>query len=708
MPAELPSKYYLNHARELFSHVNQYCAHLLETPHQDYLSGFEKLDADSQCLLIRLLARKHTFVKHSSLKYAEIDDLNTAKSILEKGGFIGAPTHQDWTELSRLMTKPELQHILSLAGMKVRASSKKEQMVEMAQSLDTAQIALSELSKWYLVKLQQDTVDYLFFLFFGDLRNRLQKFAMRDLGVLKVRKTDGDAVARFSHREHALNTFNLLRHQRDFKQCPDVFFEQACEYAVNTKTACSGSKQARDKLLLDLGLHAAQLSPERALALWQQSSAPKATERWVRLMYHHYGKDAAQAEIECLRNKANLPSASRVFIEDFYARKYLGKRTSIYTDMLRATDRHLQLDEAYINDVEEGVIGHYLTQDQQALFTENKLWRVLFAFTFWPILYTKQHSEFDRLPAPLHDLNFYQTHRTTIEERLRLLSNIGQAITEFTKLATQHYGYPTGLFRWRPDLMDMLIPCLRFAPEHAIENTLRRMTKNFEHTKDGYPDIMVVQDDTLRFEEIKAPGDVLRPNQLVSIQRLRESGFTVDVTQVEWATNPEQVYAVVDIETTGGRKSGNAITEIAVVKVQGGKIIDQWSTLVNPQKPIPRHITHLTGIDNNMVRSAPVFAEVADELKSQLRSSIFVAHNVGFDYGFIKAAYEQIGQNFRMPKYCTVRSARRAFPGLTSYSLGNLTKEFDIELRNHHRALSDATATAHLLRLIQDQPRKHA
>ena len=104
-----------------------------------------------------------------------------------------------------------------------------------------------------------------------------------------------------------------------------------------------------------------------------------------------------------------------------------------------------------------------------------------------------------------------------------------------------------------------------------------------------------------------------------------------------------------------------------------------------------------------MVRDAPRFADIADTLRKQLNDAIFVAHNVGFDYGFIKAAYEDLGQSFRKPKFCTVKNARQTFPGLKSYSLAALTSHFDIDLFGAHRALNDARATAHLLRLIQTE-----
>jgi DNA polymerase-3 subunit epsilon len=372
--------------------------------------------------------------------------------------------------------------------------------------------------------------------------------------------------------------------------------------------------------------------------------------------------------------------------------------------MLRENSAEVCLDESYLGDVEEGVISHYRQQGQQCWFTENKLWHVLFAFTCWPILYGReqeQYSDFDHFPAILKNPDFYEIHQQVLEQRLEMLRNRPQAMAEFTRLAATHYGMPTGLFNWSPSVVELLRPCLDYAPEGALEKVMRAMSRDYRNAASGYPDIMALKKGALRFEEVKAPGDSLRPNQLLSIERLRQAGFTVDICQVTWAINPDQVYAVVDIETTGGRRSGNSITEIAVVRIRDGEIISRWSTLINPGRSIPSHITRLTGINNQMVADAPRFVDIVDELDQQLADAIFVAHNVGFDYGFIKSAYETIGRKFKKPKLCTVQQSRKAFPGLRSYSLANLTAAFDIDLKNAHRALSDATATAHLLRLIQ-------
>lgn len=153
-------------------------------------------------------------------------------------------------------------------------------------------------------------------------------------------------------------------------------------------------------------------------------------------------------------------------------------------------------------------------------------------------------------------------------------------------------------------------------------------------------------------------------------------------------------YAIVDIETTGGNASGSRITEIAILIHNGEEIIDRFETLVNPEKEIPLPIFALTGINNEMVRNAPVFGEIAEKVYSMLENRIFVAHNVNFDYSFIKHQLDTEGYKFSASKLCTVRMSRKIKPGLYSYSLGNLCKSLEIKIENRHRAGGDAEATA--------------
>lgn len=155
-------------------------------------------------------------------------------------------------------------------------------------------------------------------------------------------------------------------------------------------------------------------------------------------------------------------------------------------------------------------------------------------------------------------------------------------------------------------------------------------------------------------------------------------------------------YAIVDIETTGGYASANGITEISVFVHDGERVIKHFETLINPQQDIPKFITSLTGIDNAMVANAPVFDEIADVLFEILNENVFIAHNVNFDYSFIKHQLKLSGYDLTAKKLCTVRLGRKIFPGLPSYSLGNFCRSLQIKIDNRHRAGGDAKATVRL------------
>lgn len=163
-------------------------------------------------------------------------------------------------------------------------------------------------------------------------------------------------------------------------------------------------------------------------------------------------------------------------------------------------------------------------------------------------------------------------------------------------------------------------------------------------------------------------------------------------------------FALVDIETTGSHAKGHGITEIAIIISDGQKELERWETLVDPGIPIPLHITQLTGIDDAMVTKAPPFHQIADELREWLNDAIFVAHNVGFDYSFIRGHYEFIGQTWKNPKLCTVRMARKLLPGHGSYSLGNLCRDLEIGNDARHRAMGDCAAMLELFHRMMTLP----
>jgi DNA polymerase-3 subunit epsilon len=162
------------------------------------------------------------------------------------------------------------------------------------------------------------------------------------------------------------------------------------------------------------------------------------------------------------------------------------------------------------------------------------------------------------------------------------------------------------------------------------------------------------------------------------------------------------MYAIVDIETTGGSPASDKITEIAILIHDGQKITDEFITLINPERSIPYNITALTGITNEMVAEAPRFYEVARKIVELTENKTFVAHNSGFDYSFIRSEFRSLGYRFQREHLCTVKLSRKLIPGLKSYSLGTLCNELGIEINDRHRAAGDAMATARLFDILMD------
>ncbi len=169
-------------------------------------------------------------------------------------------------------------------------------------------------------------------------------------------------------------------------------------------------------------------------------------------------------------------------------------------------------------------------------------------------------------------------------------------------------------------------------------------------------------------------------------------------------------YAIIDIETTGGAAAREKITEIAIVLHDGTKVIETFETLINPERSIPIYITQMTGISDTMVARAPKFYEIAKKIVTMTEGAVFVAHNVRFDYGFVQEEFRRLGYTYTRQQLCTVKLSRQAFPGLRSYSLGNLIEHFGIKTKDRHRAMADTMATVEIFEKIflKEQNREEA
>ncbi|PPK95474.1 DNA polymerase-3 subunit epsilon [Nonlabens xylanidelens] len=160
------------------------------------------------------------------------------------------------------------------------------------------------------------------------------------------------------------------------------------------------------------------------------------------------------------------------------------------------------------------------------------------------------------------------------------------------------------------------------------------------------------------------------------------------------------MYAIVDVETTGGKYNEEGITEVAIYKFDGHEIIDQFASLVNPEKEIQPFVVKLTGINNAMLKRAPKFYEVAKRIIEITEGTTLVAHNAGFDHRMLRLEFDRLGYEFERPTLCTVELAQSLLPDQDSYNLGKLTRSLGIPLTDRHRATGDALATVKLFKLL--------
>jgi len=701
---DLPQYYYHTNFLELLGFVSERYTPCFDDPVHAFLDDFRALPLNAQYAYVRLASRKGCVFTCNKLTYEEIDDLDGQLECLRAKGFadgITPDTFHDW--LSHL-PKPDLLDILRehLPKDYFKAGMKKADLVAIAaQHLDPA-TTICPTDRRFIVQGRRAELRYVMYLYFGRIEDSLTQFVMRDLGLMRRNDFRADFEARFDRLEDARASFFYAEALHIFASQDTTSIRELMASAPDWPEAeCDEGSAARDRLLRKLGGWLERAGdPDAALDLYERSDQPRCNERAVRLRWSRGDKDLVRKRLEAMIADP-ASDGEHDFATDFYARKFHRKRTSAATDLLRAS-RLVTIDEAYRGSPERAMQARYEAEGHTVYWSENRVWKMLFGLLFWDEIYDLSaalHNAFERLPRSLTDGTFYAQFRDRIEDKLDGFATHTRLVPILRTVA-EHHRDLNGIFQWQPRTLDAVQAFLACDNAGDVAGMLRAMAQDYRRTRDGFPDLMLIKDNTARFVEVKAEGDSLRRHQLTRLRQLKASGLDVDLVRVAWEVDPDQTYVVVDVETTGGRPPFHRMTEIGAVKIRGGEVIDTFSSLLNPDRHIPANITRITGISNAMVAGAPRFHEIADAFADFMGDAIFCAHNVNFDYGFISAEYKRLDRWFRYPKLCTCAKMRQHYPGYRSYSLKNLCREFEIPLETHHRALCDAEAAAGLLNLI--------
>ncbi|MDX1678176.1 exonuclease domain-containing protein [Arsukibacterium sp.] len=734
---ELDSGYYLQHFNELLQFVVQHYQPVLTPDSRAFIDDFTALSESAQQLLVRMLNRKGQVFCDAELNYTEIGPPGPVLDELTIKGFVAPLTASDLTDFWLRLTKDTLWQLLQLAKndlppalwaeytalRPVKKSLTKPLLLGAALALPADWLALiAKLPQRYLALTRQDTLNYLYFLYFGRIETNLSLFTLRDLGIRQSGQFKQQFQPRFTHASEATLAYQLAKAKpaiielgKQLKQQPadagsrlNQWLQLVRQWPLSEDDALQLKRSER---CYQLGKLAEQHKlAELAISFYQLSNGFPASERLVRL---YYAQDKPEQCQQYLQQLLTDPACDEewLFAEDFFRRKFTApagnERRSQLSQLLHDAPA-IGVDELYLGQAEQGVMAFYQAQGYTVFHAENNPWLALFGLWFWHELFEHSastlHNPFERRPRNLASGGFYQQFSTEIEQKLQQL-NSATAAERLLAAITAHYGKANSLFYWHTDLAEQLLPLIRLAPKHADGSSalvpiLRAMAQDFKRHRSGYPDLLLIKDQQLEFIEVKAPGDKIQRHQLARLMALQQAGFNARIEKLNWIVDPNRIYVVLDVETTGGKAGLDRVIEIGAVKVQAGEVLDTFSTLINPERYIPSFITRLTGINSAMLTDAPTFADIAAKLSEFLQGAVFVAHNAKFDYGFIRAEFTRLDMPFAMPQLCTVVNMRRYYPGLQSYSLGKLCAEFDIKLTNHHRALDDAMATVELLKLI--------
>ncbi len=699
---ELPAHYYHSHFIEMLAFLEVHYAPVLQGKAARFRQSFLSLSFAAQCLYVRLLNRRGQVFKLSSLRYPEIEPMTAVLQELRHAGFVTPPTVTSVPDLLKLLTRQELYKALRHHLPGIKSTVAKAALMSAAPRHLSAQQLFDALPIEGVIEQGHfTTTRFLLFLYFGHIQDGLSQFALRDLGIMRAKGASDEYEPRFTERDDAAAAFffaTRLHQLQEHPESADTLFKELADWPTDINDTVG---EWRDALAIKLG-KALEHDPDAALQVYQRGGSAACSERSVRLLLTSGRRDEAKAYLERCIDTPRCDEEA-LFASDLYQRKFNKKRTSALTDELRASQM-IDIDDSFRGAPEYAAVRWFERQGQRAYRAENRLWRMFFGLMFWDLLFEGPkagvHSPFERVPSVVKDGRFLDAHQPAIEKRLALFNSPSAVKRHLVQISAANYGTANGLFRWRQSTHEALFALLESAPPAALQQQLLRFCDNYDTARQGNPDLLVVDDAGARFIEIKAPGDQLRRHQLLRLEQLRASGLRAEIMRVRYVLDPEQAYTVVDVETTGGRGEHHRITEIAAVKVVNGVVVDRFHSLINPQRTIPQGITRLTGINDAMVAEAPLFADIAQPLLQFFEGAIFVAHNVEFDYRFVSQEFQRWGHNLRMPKLCTCASMRKFYPGHKSYGLAALADAFDIPLKQHHRALCDAEATAKLLVLI--------
>jgi len=549
----LPPKYYLANFHYMLDFVQEKSVHLLQDREYKFVARFNQLSEDAQCLFVRFVNRRKTFFKASQLVYSEIAQIPEILGELIDKQFItplATAHHERVLYLLETFTKNELVEIIKQTGTKPNKQDKKSTLTLWVFEHIPFDVLVEIISTKSLIIKQEfeEEVEFLMFLFFGNLGMDMTRFVIRDLGHVQYEEFDEKKLtAYFKTRKEAEDKLKMEKARLHFGflsvlysgiELYDWFISQLPEWQYLSESA----QRIFDRLCLELGkiLEKNKLEYE-ALKTYQYTAKSPSVERQIRLL-HKLGY-VQEALILCKKLEINpLNPEEKLFAIDF--RKKL-ERLSSEKASPKTTTRWLNEAESisipisFQHNVEIGTLEHFKNQGFEGIFTENYLWNALFGVIFWDIIFDENqdaiHHPFQLAPSDLRRDNFWGKRQHQLLERMAILDDKERFYIHIQHIISTKKGKANPFVFWHEDLFFHLSKCYELLDSDQLGIVMLEMAKNIKEYSKGFPDLLVWKGETYYFIEVKSPNDHLSAHQVFWLSFFKEVGIHAKVIRINFS-----------------------------------------------------------------------------------------------------------------------------------------------------------------------------
>jgi hypothetical protein len=535
-PIILPERYYHHYFCELLAFVQKHSPHLIGPSEWEFLSAFNLLTQNAQCLFIRFCNRKGPYFRLDKLTYSEISDINGSIEDLENAHFI-VSTHENNLELYRPFTKRELQILFAEYDLNKLS---KDAIIELLYEKNGLNRILAEYQLVLVAK--QEEVEFLKMLYFGKYKKQMTEFVIRDVGYVKLAPLDETQFTPwFIDRTDAMAAFELSKLLRLVRVAISEFsgttLHEALklipwnDYLISIKT-----QQIGDQIMLLVGQHLErQKQPVLAIRYYQLAKKHPARERQLRI-WHKLGQleSATQLALEIMKNHWN--ASEYLFAKDFLDRQKT--RINRSTSQLLKSANKIDLYQNTLIKVEEQALSYYKELGFDGIHGENQLWKNLYGLLFWDQLFDQQHGDYhhplQRVASDFYTKSFYMKRKKSIMKRLESFEQASTLAMLINITFNEKFGIANPMVQWEEKLSEHLEVMINKIPLVGLKKVLIEMSKNLKDNTTGFPDLFIWNEHSYHLYEIKSPNDHLSSQQLYWLDFFKKEGIHAEIIKVNF------------------------------------------------------------------------------------------------------------------------------------------------------------------------------